>query len=701
MQPEAQRACREGRRNVGRIFNPSPSDAKVSGASPARKDGLKIRATFGAITAVLVLTFGTAVAEEKPWSFAIIKKPAAPKVSRVAWCRDAVDLFVLSKIEAKKLTPNPDADRTTLLRRATFDLTGLPPTPEEIESFVRDASNDDQAFARVLDRLLASPRFGERWARHWLDVVHYADSVGRTMNAAFPYAFRYRDYVIDAFNKDKPYNRFIAEQVAGDLLPARTNEERRENLMATGFLTMGAVDLSDAGGEQFAMDRVDDQIDVTTRAVLGLTVACARCHHHKTDPIKQRDYYALAGIFYSTATWPGVAGKGDLGPNGYVDEDRLLKLPTLAANSAPLATRGRAAAPAGADTAMMDAQRTKGYPTVFAFRPDRAMGVLEGEVRDCAIRIKGDPHDLGEVPKRGMFAVPGLPPLPTVPENVSGRLQLAQWLIAPEHPLTARVFVNRLWQHLFGRGLVRTVDDFGLTGEAPSNPELLDHLATRFADGGWSVKKLLRALMLSSTYRLSSAGDAAQEKIDGANELYWRSEVRRLELEPIRDTLLFVGGDLKFERPEGIQVAGFGGKGKEARLRSLLREDAPVRTIYLPALRSMLPSMHELFDFPDPSQIKGLREVTTIASQSLFFMNNPLVEESAQRAAARLLAEKCDDAKRVRLAWLRVLAREPTREEIADTLAFLKSLNADGDARYRWSTFVQALLASAEFRYLR
>ncbi|MGB8167855.1 MAG: DUF1549 and DUF1553 domain-containing protein [Chthoniobacteraceae bacterium] len=664
---------------------------------------MKIRPTFGAIAAAAVLAFGTAVAEEKPWSFAPVRKPAAPKVAVMAWCRDAVDLFILSKIEAKKLTPNPDADRTTLLRRATFDLTGLPPTPEEIDSFVRDPANDDQAFARVLDRLLASPRFGERWARHWLDVVHYADSVGRTMNAAFPYAFRYRDYVIDAFNKDKPFNRFVAEQIAGDLLPARTTEERRENLMATGFLTMGAVDLSDAGGEQFAMDRVDDQIDVTTRAVLGLTVSCARCHNHKTDPIKQRDYYALAGIFYSTETWPGVAGKGELGPNGYVDEDRLLRLPAAAASSAS-AARGRTAAPVGASAAsmdaMMDVQRGKGYPTVFAFRPDRAMGVLEGDIRDCAIRIKGDPNDLGDTPKRGAFAVPGLPALPAIPEKVSGRLQLAQWLTAPENPLTARVFVNRAWQHLFGRGLVRTVDDFGLTGEAPSNPELLDHLATRFAEGGWSVKKLLRALMLSRTYRLSSAGDAVREKIDGANELYWRAEVRRLELEPIRDTLLLVGGELKVERPEGIQVAGFGGKGREARLRSLMSEDAPVRTIYLPALRSMLPSMHELFDFPDPSQIKGQREVTTIASQALFFMNNSLVEEVAQNAATRLLAEKGDDEKRVRLAWLRVLSREPTREEIADTLAFLKSLNRDGDTRYRWTTFVQALLASAEFRYL-
>ncbi len=654
-----------------------------------------------ASAAVVWLCAGASIlAAEKPWSFVPIKKPAAPKVANFAWCRDGVDVFVLAKLEAKKLTPNPEADRTTLLRRATYDLTGLPPTPEEIESFVRDGSPDDQAFARVVDRLLASPRFGERWARHWLDIVHYADSVGRTMNAAFPYAFRYRDYVIDAFNKDKPYPRFVAEQIAGDLLPTRTTEERRENLTATGFLTLASLDLT-SRGEQMLMDRVDDQIDVTTRAILGLTVACARCHNHKTDPIKQRDYYALAGIFHSTEARSGQVDTNGLGPNGYVDEDRLVMLPTA---KTAVASNGKRGANSSNDTqmdAMMEMQRAKGYPTTFAFRPDRAMGLEEGEAADCPIRIKGDPHDRGETPARGAVEIPGLPKLPTIPANASGRLQLAQWLIAPENPLTTRVFVNRVWQHLFGRGLVRTVDDFGLTGEAPTNPELLDHLATRFSEGGGSVKKLLRALMLSRTYRLSSARDAAREKIDGANELYWRAEVRRLELEPIRDTLLLVGGELKSERPNGIQVAGFGGKGKEARLRSLMPEDTPVRTIYLPTLRSMLPSMHELFDFPDPSQIKGLREVTTIASQSLFFMNNGMVEDAASGAAGRLLAEKTDDEKRVRLAYLRVLAREPSHGEIADSLAFMKSLNRDGDTRYRWNTFVQALIASAEFRYLR
>jgi hypothetical protein len=672
--------------------------AKPRGTATANPPNSHAMRAFAAIALTLLVT-GLVRAEEKPWSFTRIIKPAAPKVSDLKWCRDGVDVFVLAKLDAKTLAPNPDADRATLLRRATFDLTGLPPTIEEIDAFTRDPAGDDQAFAKVLDRLLASPRFGERWARHWLDIAHYADSVGRTMNATFPYAFRYRDYVIDAFNKDKPYNRFIGEQIAGDLLPFKSVEERRENLTATALLTLSAVDLTNRG-EQLIMDRVDDQIDVTTRALLGLTVSCARCHNHKTDPIKQRDYYALAGIFYSTEAWPGQPSDS-LGRNGYVDEDLLLKLPPLKGIGG-LVSNMRGKSPTKADDeadSMMEMQRAKGYPVTFAFRPDRAMGVLEGEPRDCPLRIKGDPHDRDEAPPRGEFALPGLPRLPKISDKESGRLQLAQWLIAPENPLTARVFVNRVWQHLFGRGIVRTVDDFGLTGEAPTHPELLDHLATRFVEGGWSVKKLLRAVMLSRTYRLSSAGDPAREKVDDGSAFFWRALPRRIEIEPLRDSLLFLGGTLKFERPEGIQVAGFGGKGRAAWARSLMPETAPVRTIYLPVLRSLVPSMHELFDFPDPSQIKGQREVTTVSSQALFLMNNAMVEDAARGLAEQLLVSKGkDDAARLEQAWLRTFGRKPSADEATDAKKFLSGLK--GTVEYRWSTFIQALFASAEFRYL-
>jgi hypothetical protein len=651
------------------------------------------RMLFAAL--LLGIITSIAPAEETPWSFKPLKRPEVPTIKNTAWLKDGLDVFILAKLEAEGIAPNPDADRVTLLRRASYDLTGLPPTPAEVDAFVRDPSSDDQAFARVLDRLLASPRFGERWARHWLDVAHYADSIGRTMNAVFPYAFRYRDYVIDALNADKPYNRFVAEQVAGDLLPWKTPAEREMNLLATGFLTFGATDLSDSGGEQFALDQVDDQIDVTTRAFMGLTVACARCHDHKTDPVAQMDYYALAGIFYSTETWPGVAGKGNLGPNGYVDEDRLVRLPgSTAAAQKPAKTSSTAGGNDMTSAMMEQMNPTKGYPTMFRFLPDRAMGVSEGEVSDCRIAIKGDPHDRGEAPPRGRIEIPGLPKLAPIPKNASGRLQLAEWLISPQNPLTPRVMVNRVWQHLFGSGIVRTVDDFGSTGEAPTHPELLDHLAVRFVEGGWSVKKLIRAMMLSRTYRMVSDGRAPNPD----DSFYWRMRPRRLEVEPIRDTMLLAADRLKFEKPTGIQVAGFGGKGRAAWSRSLMKEDAPYRTIYLPALRGILPSMHELFDFADPSQIKGQREVTTVAPQALFFMNSELVADLARDTAEAVLAEKAEQTKQVESVYQRILARKPTREEIADATQFLKEM--DLSPAERWATFIQALFASAEFRYV-
>ena len=647
---------------------------------------------------------------ETSWSFRPLYRPALPKVEHESWVRDDLDRFILSKLTERKVPPNLDADRTVLIRRATFDLTGLPPTEKEIADFLRDPASDDQALATVVDRLLQSPRFGERWGRHWLDVVRYADSVGRTMNAAFPFARRYRDYVIDAFNKDKPYHRFIAEQVAGDLLPANTPEEKSENSIATGMLTMASLDLSD-GGELFRLDQVDDQIDVTTRAFFGLTVACARCHDHKTDPIAQRDYYALAGIFYSSETWQGQRPKGDLGPNGYVDVDALVRVPAVAA---PVVAGGGSSkgsgvsSPGGSgadDSSMMDMQPSKGYPVLFRYDATRAMGLAAGEMQDCPIAIKGDAYDRGEAPKRGTLQIPMLPALPVIPEKASGRLELARWIATPNHPLTSRVMVNRIWQHLFGRGIVRTVDDFGLTGEAPTHPELLDHLAIRFVEGGWSVKKMIRTIMLSRTYRLSSKGDVQKEQSDGPNDLFWRMNLRRLEMEAIRDSMFFAAGRLSFERPGGVQVAGFGGKGREARLRSLTPDDEPCRAVYLPVLRSMLTPMHETFDFPDPSQIKGQREVTTVSPQALFFLNGDLAASLAHDAAARLLEEEHkDDAARVQAAYLRLLGRKPDAAENEAARSLMKSLHPPDNTRdastWRWSVLIQALMSSAEFRYL-
>ncbi|MEZ0273352.1 MAG: DUF1553 domain-containing protein, partial [Roseimicrobium sp.] len=344
-------------------------------------------------------------------------------------------------------------------------------------------------------------------------------------------------------------------------------------------------------------------------------------------------------------------------------------------------------------------------PVLFRYDPTRAMGMAEGELDDCPIAIKGDAYNRGEAPKRGALKIPMLPALPVIPEKASGRMELARWISTPNHPLTSRVMVNRIWQHLFGRGIVRSVDDFGRTGDEPSHAELLDHLAVRFVENTWSVKQMIRSIMLSRTYRLSSKGDAAKEELDGPNDLFWRMNLRRLEMEAIRDSMFFVAGELKFERPDGVQVAGFGGKGREARLRSLTPDDEPCRAVYLPVLRSMLTPMHETFDFPDPSQIKGLREVTTVAPQALFFLNGELSASLARAAAERLLGEEYkDDAARVQAAYIRVLGRKPDTAEITSVREMMKSLDVSsgsGNAEsYRWTIFIQALMSSAEFRYL-
>ena len=664
--------------------------------------------------AILLLLPGVCADAAEPlhWSFQPVRKPAIPAVKSAAWLKDGADAFILAKLEAAGLAPSPDADRATLLRRATFDLTGLPPTREELSAFVRDPAPDDAAFAKVVDRLLASPRFGERWARHWLDVVRYADSVGRTWNSPFLYAWRYRDWVIDSLNEDKPFSVFASEQIAGDLLPARTVAEKRSRLTATGLLALGALPLQDSGALTFALDRVDDQIDVTSRAFLGLTMACARCHDHKTDPISQRDYYALAGIFYSSDTLSG----GQRG--SYVDPDLHHRLPvdnTPVAQILPAPRGAKPDAPAsGAGTMMMV---PKGSPISvgmdasgrYVMNPNLAMGVAEGEICDCAIRIKGEANQTGDTPRRGDLRVPGLPALPAIGEKESGRLALAQWIASPGNPLTARVAVNRVWAHLFGRGLVRTVDDFGSTGENPSHPELLDHLASRFAEPaalpasggmGWSVKKLIRALMLSHTYRQRSASDAERAKLDGANTLFSRMNPKRLEFEAIRDSMLFVGGQLDFSRPDGIPIAGNGGKGKVGRTRATLDEHAPVRTIFLPVLRDLLPEVYKTFDFPEPTQITGRRDVTTVPSQALFFLNSRFAADTSSAAAQRIIADSAlrDDEARIRRAYAVLLGREPAREEIADAAAFLGE--EKGSPSAAWSALVQSLMAGTEFRYV-
>jgi hypothetical protein len=611
-----------------------------------------------------------------PWSYQRLQRPAIPVTKDAAWPKDDLDRFILARLETENLHPIGDAPRRVLIRRASFDLRGLPPSQAEVEAFLRDPSPDDAAFAKVVDAFLQSERFGERWARHWLDVVRYADSVGRVWNAPFLYAARYRDWVIDSFNADKPYNRFVAEQIAGDLLPATTVLQRRDQIVGTGMLALGSMNLQEGDYEQFRLDQVDDQIDVVSRAFLGLTLACARCHDHKTEPVTMRDYYALAGIFYSSRTLSGTPNRNEGVSGGYVSPEALVDLPT----ELDEAIGPPQQLPAGIHS--MDDIRELGNPkeTIrYDHDPHFCMGVINGEIKDCEIAIGGDPHDRDTAPPRGEMKLPALPPMPKVPAQSSGRLEFAQWLTQPTHPLTSRVMVNRLWQHLFGEGLVRTPDDFGITGADPSHPELLDHLAIRFVENGWSIKKMIRTMMLSRTYRLASTGNP--EHPDAGNKLRWRQNPKRLELEPLRDTLLHLAGELTFDRPQGIQVAGTGGKGRHGITRGLLGIEEPYRTIYLPVVRDNIPELFSTFDFPGPTQIKGQRDVTTVAPQALFFMNNPFVEQTAAR-----IAEKT--GKNTQAIYQILLGREPTSEELADA----RELDVH--------SLVQALLGTAEFRYV-
>ncbi|NNE93665.1 MAG: DUF1549 domain-containing protein [Verrucomicrobiales bacterium] len=653
----------------------------------------------------LAISLGPAFAAEPPgvgeipWSFQPLKRPVVDSSKYQHWALNDLDRFIAARLETEDLRPNGNADRTTLIRRAALDLTGLPPTPEEFDRFLRDPAPDQEAFAKVIDAYLASPRFGERWGRHWLDVARYADSVGRTWNAPFVYAWRYRDWVIDAFNNDKSYQRFIAEQIAGDLLPAKSVAQRREQVIATGFLTLGSIAINMGVNEGFVLDQVDDQIDVTTRGFLGLSIACARCHDHKYDPVSQMDYYAMAGIFYSSWTYSGTPHVSDHAGYGYVDPEMLVRLPKDLTSKVD-----RVREVPGGIHSMSDLRQFGGKaPPPFEIMPDWAMGVRDGKPVNCELRIGGEYWDRDVAPPRGDIRIPGLPDFPDIPADRSGRLELAEWIGSPTHPLTARVAVNRIWQHLFGRGLVETVDNFGFTGREPSHPDLLDHLAIRFVENGWSTKKLIREIMLSHTYQLS--GDAqktAAIEIDPDNTLYWRANARRLELEPIRDSILFIAGDLNNGAPEPGYVAGNGNRGRSA-VRGEIGFDSPWRTIYLPVLRDRLPDEFGTFDFPDPSSVAGLRHVTTAPPQSLFFMNSRFVEDAAYRTADRILTETKSDEAGIELAYKLILCREATSDEIADAESFMRGLDVAGlkdPEGYRWATLIQGLFSTAEFRYV-
>jgi mono/diheme cytochrome c family protein len=589
------------------------------------------------------------------WSFQPLKKVAVPDVKDTNWVSTPVDSFVLAKLESKDMHPSPAADKRTLIRRATFDLTGLPPTPEEVQAFLDDTSPD--AFAKVVDRLLASPRYGERWGRFWLDTARYSDTKGdikaNQEARIFPYSWTYRDYVIRAFNDDMPYNQFVLEQIAADRVPVLKDHR---DLAALGFLALGPHFNGNPN------DIINDRIDVVCKGFLGLTVTCARCHDHKFDPISQKDYYALHGIFSSSvepAEEP-LLGTLKMTPEyGRFAEEFNAKNNQLAADEAELRAKRRE----GKGGKMAQDLRK----TINQLRnqiaslerddpgsPPKATVLYDStKPHDSYVFIRGEAENKGDLAPRRFLSILAGPYAPVF-RNGSGRLELAYSIINPKNPLTARVLVNRVWQHHFGEGFVTTPDDLGNQSDAPSNQELLDYLSARFMQEGWSIKKLHRLIMLSSVYQESSENNPRYAQIDPQNRLLWRANIHRLEFEAVRDSILALGGQLESTMggPPVNLSAGAGGYSHR-------------RTIYGLVDRRNLPEVYSQFDFANPDITTGKRYETTVPQQALFMMNNSLVVELARKlVTGPEFRAITGDQERIKFLYERLFQRVPTELEV-------------------------------------
>ena len=790
------------------------------------------------------------------WAYQPLQFQRIPEVGQTNWPRSSIDYFILATLEANKLKPGPDAASEILIRRLYYDLIGLPPTPEKIDAFLTDTF--PRKLERVVDELLASELFGERWGRHWLDIARYAESV-TLRGLIFDEAWRYRDYVIESFNRDLRFDRFIMEQIAGDLLPCSSLEETHRARAATTYLVLGNFNYEEQDKDQLRMDIVDEQLDTIGKGLLGQTVGCARCHDHKFDPISTRDYYALAGILRNTksaehanvSTWLELplplppedeikvkeqerklaelqrlvrkkvddiaqastgSSKGNIPPSAiagvvvddsaaervgewqqsqhnkpYIGDGYLHDLnagkgsktitfhPELTAPGqyevrlAYTANENRATnvpvtiLHAEGETTVQINQRqpppihghfvklgqfhfeqgnqgyvlvsttnTEGHVIVDAVQflplgesdtfakkvpnpestrlnreleelrmeiksvteagPKRpmVMSVMEEpRIEDAHINIRGDVRALGERVPRGFLTVASREPVDPLPAAESGRRELASWIASTNNPLTARVYVNRVWGWLFGEGIVRTPDNFGSTGDTPSHRELLDHLAVRFMAENWSTKKLIRAIVLSRTYRLSAAISA--EERDPENRLFARANRRRLDAEALRDTILFVSGKLDTTRggstikPE--TTADYGYVDESAR-----------RSVYVPAFRNALPQIFELFDFADTSVVSGRRHRSIIAPQSLYLLNHPFVGEQAEAAADRLLENSLTTRDRITRMYQQTLGRSPSATEMEIAMRHIASL---ADQRMGWAELYQGIFASLEFRHLQ
>lgn len=771
----------------------------------------------------------------KFWAFQPVSNPKPPVVKNAAWPLDPLDHFILKPLEAKNIKPAGDADRYTWLRRVSLDLTGLPPTTHEIDSFSKDSSSN--AYANAVDRLLNSKAYGERWARHWLDLTGYADMMGTSNSVYAEHAWRYRDYLINAFNDDKPFDEFVREQIAGDLMPSKSIEDRAAKLTATGFLMVGDIEIVNPDKAKMEADHIDTQMIKIGQTFMGMTLGCVRCHDHKFDPIGVEDYYGIAGMLNSS---PSSHKMPDMGVWSRLNSTVLPETPAQlaarkkleaeneqriadwkagqqklteekAAVTKQLAALGKPTAPASKVVAATDNAERETTKPVFptdsgkpqiektsanqtsiskastpsskdaegikaisrgvsaATPPDsRANGAdpgrgrsksadkatltkrrdeLDAELKkiagaithaeffkdktprafamndgpkpaDMPIYVRGNPYAPSTVVPRGAVRVASWDKFPVIPAGQSGRLQLADWLADKRNPLTARVTVNRIWQKLFGIGIVPSVDYFGTRGDAPTHPELLDHLATRFMQGGWSQKAFLRSLVLSRTYRLSSANEAAAMKRDPENKLYWRMNRQRLDAEALRDSMLAISGELTresggpalvLENPENCGSLSLKGVNppnyKHAKPRPSQEFE---RTLYQPILREGTAGpdrLRAIFDFVAPASTAGQRSQTIVPTQSLFLLSNDLLRKRAHVLADKIIADEKNEVTRLETLWLRVLNRPITTAERNEALAFINDVEPlittvkDRTAldSIKWRELCHSLLASNEF----
>ncbi|MEM7231438.1 MAG: PSD1 and planctomycete cytochrome C domain-containing protein [Planctomycetota bacterium] len=617
------------------------------------------------------------------WSFRPVQRVSPPEVRDASGAQNAIDRFILRRLEERNLKLAERAAPRDLIRRVTYDLTGLPPEPEAVEAFVANPSQE--AYAQLVDRLLSSSSYGERWARHWLDGVRYVSDAGYYNFSDL--GWRYRDWVVRALNDDLPFDRFVRMQIAGDLLSAETDEDYADGITATGVLAMGNIDDQESDREKLFANVIDDQIDLVTRQFLGLTVSCARCHDHKFDPIPTSDYYALGGIFLSSKV---LSTKGRIGaPRLKISlnrpdwkERRKKQEAELARMRGELETLERSLE----SSSLANALRSKIADAVWSLPRDRGetIGAREGahlngrhkSIGNMRLYIRGNPFKLGKEVPRGVLSVLSPPGGASIAaqSKQSGRLELAGWIASPENPLTARVMVNRVWLYHFGQGIVRTPSNFGTRGERPSHPELLDHLAAELVASSWSLKQLHRSIVLSATYQQSTHGDPKTERSDPENRLFGRFFSRRLSAEEIHDSLLAIS--------ERLQPKLGQGRGNRALYARVGHEHSSL--------------VSSLFDAPPIGTMTAKRDESTTAPQALFMMNDPAVIQTS-RAFARLIERSgADDAGAIRSAYRIAYGRKPRDEEMEKGRAFLRRV----PRAERWAYF-HVLLCTNEWIYVR